>query len=146
MKVLCIANKGGALPKHYLDARVNMGAKTEFFVTVGKEYAVYGVEFARSQVWFYIDDDCHHWYPIRKPAPLFEVVDRRLSKYWRIAASEGKHGSVAWLFFEEFISDKFFYDRLTNRQDTEVKIFKERRRQMDEEFEPSVLTDAVGGE
>jgi hypothetical protein len=32
-------------------------------------------------------------------------------------------------------SDKFFYDRLTDRLDPEVKVFKERKRQMDEEFE-----------
>jgi len=42
---------------------------------------------------------------------------------------------VGWLFFEEFISDKFFYDRLTNRLDAEVKVFKERKQQMDAEFE-----------
>ncbi len=138
MKVLCIANRGEALPEHYLDARIPRGPQSEFFVTIGKTYVVYGVECSRGQVWYYIDDDDRHWYPIRKPAPLFQVVDGRLSTYWSIRVSEGKHGSVAWLFFEEFISDKLFYDRLTDRSDREVEIFKQRKRQMDEEFDSNV--------
>lgn len=134
MKVRCIANRGESLPEHYLDPRVPREPKSNFFVTLGREYNVYGIEFAGGQVWYYIDDDQRHWYPIRKPAPLFEVVDPRLSKYWYIRVSEGKHGSVGWIFFEEFISDPFFYDRLTDRVDADVEVFKKRKRQMDEEF------------
>jgi hypothetical protein len=144
MKLLCIANRGEVLPQQYLDARIPRGPKTEFFITVGKEYVVYGVEFALNQIWFYIDDDQHHWYPIRKPAPLFQLIDSRLSKYWRIGISEGKHGSVCWLFFDEFISDPYFYDRLTDRAAAEVEIFRERKRQMDAEFGPSIPTDETG--
>jgi hypothetical protein len=135
MKLLCIANRGEALPQQYLDERIPRGPESEFFVTVGKTYVVYGVEFARNQVWYYIDDENHHWYPIRKPAPLFQIADSRLSKYWTLRVSEGKYGSVAWLFFQEFISDALFYDRLTDRLEAEVRVFKERKRQMDEEFD-----------
>jgi hypothetical protein len=135
MKVLCTANRGEALPAHYLDPRIPRGPKNEFFVTVGRTYVVYALRFLSNQVWYYIDDDHHEWYPIRKPAPLFQVIDPRLSKYWSIRVSEGDRGSDVLVAFEEWLSDPRFYDRLTDMGDEEVKAFQERKRQMDEEFE-----------
>ncbi len=134
MKVRCIDNRGSALPEQYLDTRRNMRSDTEFSTVIGNEYVVYGVEFSNNQVWYYIYDQLNRRYPVRKPAPLFQIVDHRLSKYWSVGVSEGKHGSVGWLFFEEFFSDKFFYDRLTDGSGVEVEVFMKRKREMDEEF------------
>jgi hypothetical protein len=134
MKVLCIANRGDALPTQYFDPRIPRGPRSEFVVTPGQTYVVYALRFLSNQVWYYIDDDDHEWYPIRKPAPLFRVVDARLSKYWGIRVAESDHGSNVLLAFEEWLSVPGFYDRLTDREDPEVATFKERKRQMDEEF------------
>jgi hypothetical protein len=134
MKVRCIANRGDALPAQYLDPRIPRGPQSEFFITVGKTYVVYGLRFLSEQVWYYIDDDHKGWYPIRKPAPLFQVIDPQLSRYWSIRVSESNRGSNVLLAFHEWVSEPRFYDRLTDREDQEVKIFAERKRQMDEEF------------
>jgi hypothetical protein len=32
-------------------------------------------------------DDNYSYYPMQNPAPLFEVVDSRVSKYWRFELS-----------------------------------------------------------
>jgi hypothetical protein len=138
MKVLCIANQGEALPAQYLDPRIPRGPKSEFFVTVGKTYVVYALRFLVNQVWYYIDDDHHEWYPIRKPAPLFQVIDPRLSKYWSVRVSESDRGSDVLIAFQEWSMDVHFYDRLTDRMDAEVSMFRERKRQMDAEFEVEV--------
>jgi hypothetical protein len=71
MKVLCVANRREALPAHYLDPRIPRGPESEFFVTIGKTYVVYTLRFLSNQVWFYIDDDHHEWYPIRNQLPCF---------------------------------------------------------------------------
>jgi hypothetical protein len=62
------------------------------------------------------------------------LVDPHLSKYWAFRADERKNGTVGWLFFEEFVSDPLFYDRLTDRVDADVRVFQDRKRLMDEEF------------
>lgn len=135
MKILCIANRGKALPPQYLDPRIPRGPESEFFVTVGRTYLVYALRFLSNQVWYYIDDDHRGWYPIRKPAPLFKVVDSRLSKYWGVRVSESDRGSDVLIAFEEWLSVPGFYDRLTDREDKEVGMFKERKQSMDEEFQ-----------
>lgn len=134
MKVLCIANRGKALPAQYLDPRIPRGPESEFSVTISKTYLVYALRFFSNQVWYYIDDDHHLWYPAGRPAPLFQVVDSQLSKYWGLRVSESDRGTDVLIAFEEWVSDPWFYDRLTDREAREVEKFKERKRQMDEEF------------
>jgi hypothetical protein len=134
MKVLCIANRGSAVPAQYFDPRTPGGPQSEFSVTPRRIYLVYALRFLSSQVWYYIDDDSHVWYPTRMPAPLFKVVDSRMSKHWGIRVSEGKRGSNVLLAFEEWLSVAEFYDRLTDREDQEVRTYKQRKREMDEEF------------
>ncbi|MBD1939013.1 hypothetical protein [Microcoleus sp. FACHB-68] len=83
MKIRCITNSGAALPEIYLDSRVNRSKETVFRLTVGKEYVVYALHEAGGAVWYYICDDHYMYYPQEHAAPLFEIVDNRLSHYWR---------------------------------------------------------------
>jgi hypothetical protein len=129
-----MANRGKALPEQYLDPRVGRGPHSEFFVTVGRTYLVYAMRFFSNQVWYYIDNDHHLWYPDGIPAPLFQVVDSRLSKHWGVRVSESDRSTNVLVAFEEWLSVPLFYDRLSDRRDHEVERFKERKRQMDEEF------------
>jgi hypothetical protein len=83
MKVRCIANTGNALLESYLKPEFYFTKEVEFFLTIGKEYVVYDLYQSQSNVWYYICDDNYTYYPMQNPAPLFEMVDSRVSKYWR---------------------------------------------------------------
>lgn len=86
MKVVCVSNSGKSLPRNYLDARRGYNYAAEFQITVGKEYVVYALALRNNaQVWYYISDDDGLYYPFHYPAPMFQVVDGRPSKYWRFA-------------------------------------------------------------
>src|SRR6476661_5382396 len=130
MKVRCIANRGKVLPAQYLDPRIPRGPQSEFSVTIGKTYLVYALISFSNQVWYYIADDHYGWYPAGMPAPLFQVVDSRVSKHWGTRISERDRGTDVLIAFEEWLSIPWFYDRLTDREDKEVEIFRERKRQM----------------
>src|SRR5579871_5531772 len=89
MKVICIARRGETLPEEYLDSRLPRTRETDFHLTVGKEYVVYAIGVSAEQVWYYVVDDDNLWFPIRKPAPLFKVVDDRVSHHWRVKLTPG---------------------------------------------------------
>ena len=83
MKIRCIANTGASLPDNYLDLKRGYTKELKLPLTIGKEYVVYAIYERQEQVWYYIADDNFMYYPMRNPAPLFEVVDNRISQYWR---------------------------------------------------------------
>ena len=134
MKVKCITKAGRTLTEQYLDPRIPVGRDTEFSLTIGREYIVYAVSFYKDQIWYYVIDDHELWYPIRKPAPLFEISDGRVSKSWRMSQRTEPPHFGALLAFDEWLSDCGFYERLTDRSEKEMSIFRTHRKQMDEEF------------
>jgi hypothetical protein len=133
VRVLCTANQGSALPRDYLDARVNLTPQTLFPLTPGQEYVVYAATFLGNQVWYYLVDDDNLWYPHRRPAPLFQIVDARLSQYWRYSFTPGHLDHLVLLAFDEWVSNVGFYDRLSDRDDAEVQVFRRRKAQLDAE-------------
>ncbi len=130
MKIRCIANTGAALPDRYLDSRRGYKKETEFPLTVGKDYIVYTFSVKLGQVWYYICEDNYMYYPMRSPAPLFEVVDNKMSIYWRFKLSPTGLLEVA---FEQWISDPYFYDKLTDQKEEEVLIFEKIKELIDAE-------------
>jgi len=132
MKVRCIANTGASLPENYLDPSGGYTKKLKFGLTIGKEYVVYAFYEWEGQVWYYIADDDYMYYPMQNPAPLFEVVDDQLSKYWRFKLWENGLLEVA---FPQWFSDLYFYDKLTDQEPAEVDLFKKIRAVMDREAE-----------
>lgn len=133
MKVICIARRGETLPEEYLDSRLPRTRETDFHLTVGKEYVVYAIGVSAERVWYYVVDDDNLWFPIHKPAPLFEVVDDRVSHHWRVKLTPGNLDHGVLLAFEEWVSEDRFYDRLSDKEQAEVKVFKEWKRRMDAE-------------
>lgn len=132
MKIRCIANTGALLPENYLDPRVGYTKELKFNLTVGQDYTVYAFYEWQGQVWYYICDDNYMYYPMKNPAPLFEIVDNRLSQYWRFNLSENGLLRIA---FEEWFADCYFYDKLTDQNEAEVLIFEKVKDLMDAEFE-----------
>jgi hypothetical protein len=133
MKVRCISNTGWNLPEKYTDPRAGIVRDTEFRLTIGKEYVVYALALREAQVWYYVCDDAGLWYPVHHPAPLFDVVDDRLSEYWRYTFSPGHADHLGLFAFEEWGATDYFYDRLTDRVGREAEVFQRVKEAMDAE-------------
>jgi hypothetical protein len=145
MRIRCIANTGASLPESYIDPAKGYKKETEFPLTVGKDYTVYALKEWQGSVWYYICDDNYMYYPMQNPAPLFEVIDNILSKYWRFKLYPNGLLKIA---FEQWFSDTYFYDKLTNQEEEEVLIFEKVKELMDAEAlapppMPVVLEDSL---
>ena len=136
MKVKCIANKGSYLPEDCLDPSSGFDNKTEFPLIIEKEYTVYGITLYLGYVWYYLQDEDYTYYPRWNPSPLFDVVDGRISRYWRYGYCSGKiRDEVNVIFaFKKWVNDPYYYDGLTDGEKTEVAIFKRYKELMDVEF------------
>uniref|UniRef100_UPI001CC8F2F0 hypothetical protein n=1 Tax=Oscillatoria salina TaxID=331517 RepID=UPI001CC8F2F0 len=102
----------------------------EFDLTLEREYVVYAINSTRGQTWYYLCDDRYTYYPIPNPAPLFEIVDNRLSQYWRVKLEENGLLEIA---FAEWLTDSYFYDKLTDQEEKEVLIFERVKELIDAE-------------
>ncbi|MFB2833539.1 hypothetical protein [Floridanema evergladense] len=145
MKIRCIANTGDYLPENYLSPQQGYTKQLKFPLTIGKEYIVYAFSVKEGQIWYYICEDNYMYYPMRSPAPLFEVVDNRMSANWRLQLSANGLLEVA---FEQWFSDPYFYDKLTDREEREILIFEKVKELMDTEAlspapVPNVIESAV---
>ncbi len=133
MKIRCLANIGLALPKNYLKPEFCYTPKIEFPLTIGQEYIVYALKEWQGNIWYYICDDNCTYYPIQHPAPLFEVIDDRLSSYWRFKCYPN---CLIRLAFEEWLVETSFYDKLTDQEEREVLIFEKIKQLIDNEEYP----------
>jgi hypothetical protein len=147
MRIKCILNSGRDLPEDCLDPAGGFNRDTKFALVIGKEYNVYAITLFLGYVWYFICDEDYVYYPIWNPSPLFEVVDGRLSKYWRYNFIKGNlpvAKSRSIFAFEEWAKNPYrYYDNLTNGNESEVAIFKRYKDLMDLEFPcPSITKKA----
>ncbi|TAH23697.1 MAG: hypothetical protein EAZ09_06630, partial [Oscillatoriales cyanobacterium] len=102
---------------------------------------VYAIREWKGTIWYYICDDNYSYYPIHNPAPMFEVVDKRVSKYWQFELSPN---GLLMIAFEQWFTDPYFYDKLTDQEEAEVEIFDQVKELMDaEDFDLPPLDFAV---
>ena len=132
MKIRCIANKGANLPETYLNLPLDITAETEFKLIVGKEYIVYAISEWQGNLSYYICDERFTYYPIHNPAPLFEIVDARYSRYWQVQLATNGLLEIA---FEHWFSIPDFYEKLTDGETEAVLIFEKMKELMDAEAE-----------
>lgn len=130
MKVRCLANTGEFLPENYLDSSLYRTKETEFNLIVGKEYVVYALYIWQKNIWYYICDERFTYFPIKNPAPLFQVIDSRPSKYWRMELGEN---GLFILAFEHWFSMANYYEKLTEQDEEAVLIFEKYKELMDAE-------------
>lgn len=130
MRVRCISNMGTLLPESYLKPELCITHETTFQITIGKEYTVYAFYEWQANIWYYICDDNYIYYPIHTPAYLFEVIDSRLSAYWRFNLASNGLLEVA---FEQWFTRPDFYERLTDGHKEEILIFNKIKALIDEE-------------
>lgn len=130
MKIRCIANKGTELPENYLNPPLDITPETEFKLIIGKEYIVYAISQWQGNLSYYICDERYTYYPIQNPAPLFEIVDPRYSRYWQVQLATNGLLEIA---FEHWFSIPNFYDKLTDSEAESVLIFEKMKELMDAE-------------
>ncbi|NER03768.1 MAG: hypothetical protein F6K17_14650 [Okeania sp. SIO3C4] len=130
MKVCCLANTGEFLPESYLDSSLYRTKETEFNLIVGKEYVVYGLYIWQKNIWYYICDERFTYFPIKNPAPLFQVIDSRPSRYWRMELAENGLFTMA---FEHWFSIPNYYEKLVDQDEQAVLIFEKYKELMDAE-------------
>ncbi|MEA5511833.1 hypothetical protein VB715_18840 [Crocosphaera sp. UHCC 0190] len=133
MKIRCLAKTGLSLPETYLKPEFSYTKELEFPLTVGQEYIVYALKEWQGNIWYYICDDNYTYYPRQHPAPLFEVIDNHLSSYWRFKCYPNGLIRIA---FEEWLTEPYFYDKLTDQEDAEVLIFETIKQLIDNEKYP----------
>ena len=132
MKVHCRANSGADLPTAFLDEAAGFGRGARFHVTPGLLYTVYALTTRRGRIWYYICDDRHLNYPVWYPAPLFDVTDRSLSRFWVFAYVSFERDGDAVFAFKEWADDPGgFYDRLSDGDPSAVEVFRDYRRLME---------------
>ena len=136
MRVRCTSNRGVDLPDLYLDPAGGYAATTTFELERSKEYVVYALTIRRGGIWYYILDETGTPYPIWNPAPLFEVVDARMSRYWTFGFTEDglRAGSAIFAFGEWARDPADYYDRLTDGEERAEATFAQFRELLDLEF------------
>jgi hypothetical protein len=101
--------------------------------TIGKVYLVYSISFVPDSVTdftlFGLIDDFNRLLPV--PACLLEIVDPRVSKYWRSIY----HPELFALSFEpqEFIDDPSLSERILDRDPDAWAVFEDIQERMEAE-------------
>jgi hypothetical protein len=137
MIVRCSSSKGTGLPELYLDSAGGYRADTIFPLRVGKEYVVYALTLRRGGVWYYLLDESGVGHPVWFPAPLFEVLDPRLSQYWVFGFHDaGLRAGDAVFAFVEWANDPLnFYDTLSDGEAGSRSVFQRYRELMEVDFD-----------
>jgi hypothetical protein len=136
MLVRCVTRNATDLGIPYLDPRAGYGPEAVFELTLGKEYVVYALTIRNGGIWYYVIDESGVEYPIWHPAPLFQVADPRVSRYWTFGFSEGglRAGSALFAYGEWAREPAGYYDRLTDGNPEALQIFRVYRELFELEF------------
>lgn len=142
MRVKCIVNNIEEMQEigKYDDSYF---PKTEkFFLELEKEYTVLSIIVKGEELWYFIIDETANDYPNRYPAPLFEITDTRISRFWNFSIQKtGLFAKEILISFPEWIENKFFYDSLTNGDFDAVKKFLEIKKKLELEFPVKSISD-----
>jgi hypothetical protein len=144
MRVKCVTIKD--IPQ---DCFKLLGTDTSYDLVPGKDYVVYGImldtSFLRFPLYLLSGED-HYYWPYHYPAPLFNVVDARISRHWVYSFEEDRVGNSFDMnfLFREWVNDPLFFTNLFEGEPEVARIFDHYRELMDLEFpDPSVSNTAM---
>ncbi len=115
--------------RHFFNSTSNV----RYQFTMGKNYLVYTVAFVPKSVTdftlYRLVDDANRLLPV--PACLFEIVDPRASRYWRVV----HHPKIFALSLEpqEFIEDPGLSEAILDRDPEAWAVFRDIQKRMEEE-------------
>lgn len=148
MRLKCISNSSSILPEdcyNPITSSVGPSGNVAFKgIEEKKEYVVYALMFHKCYPWYFIEEygDIPGW----APAPLFNVVDGRISRYWKYHCNCGNNQNTTDVVFsfEEWLDNEYYYDYLIDGREKEKEIFKRYKKLMDIEFpDPSIEKKAI---
>ncbi|GAB4271355.1 MAG: hypothetical protein Tsb0018_03460 [Opitutales bacterium] len=142
MKVICRCNIGSGLPSSYYE--LGYTNQTKFNIQVGKSYWIYGISLWRNETLHYLiaDEDEHFDYPYYdptwKPAVLFDIESGKLPRRWyfRKFKEDPEFPLLALWGYDELVNsnDRSHYIGLIEREVEHLKIFQERKKEIDAEY------------
>ena len=140
MRVLCKnLGKGDLLAVDIASGHLR---SSEFHVTVGREYTVYGLLFTGGALRYLIYED--NLVPLWHPASMFAVVSDRVSRYWRLANWSDSGGYFVVISFPEITESPLAFDSLSDGDREALNAFYERKQLADLEFpDPSIQVQEV---
>lgn len=105
-----------------------------------KEYLVYGIEFWNEVPMYYLCEEPDDNYITPTPADFFEIIDDRLSKYWKMLGFykyKSKQGNkiCSKFFFPEWRDIPHYQEKLIDGDPHAEAIFTKYKKLMDEEFD-----------
>ncbi|MBI3565282.1 MAG: hypothetical protein HY079_08815 [Elusimicrobia bacterium] len=125
MKVRCIANTGKNLSENNL--RRGFSRNSEFPLTVGQEYPVYGMCVFEGALSFLVFDDSRR--PNWAPVEIFTVVDGRVPSDWSFTSWDSTLSGV-W-GYKELVSSREYFDRLAEHSEPAILDFHRQRERID---------------
>lgn len=131
MKVKCITNQGKDLSPKTLEEGYLL--TTDFQLTVGDSYFVYGISLWRG-ILHYLTMDRHQTLPDWHPAELFVVTENLLPLEWYFRfynKNESQYLNALWGYRELVLDDKH-YEGLIERDNECVRIFLKHKTEVDE--------------
>lgn len=137
MRIKCI-NKGGASLLPCDLARGNTPS-TEFHVTIGREYIVYGLLFFKNTIDYLMVDDTD--LPTWHPASLFRVADGHIPQTWVFNSFVHENNYLGICSWPEIAQDLEFFDRLAVGDDQARMLFFSRRSFEDLQYEDSSIKE-----
>ena len=146
MKIRCRYTSWQDVPKDVFSVETISAYAVDFHISIDTQYIVYSITVHNNSIWYYICDDAFSYYPRWRPAPLFEVVDPRLSRYWIYEFKKCKGFAYVQpiIAFPEWASNHpDFYDKLSDGDEREVALFNHYKELMDLEFSDPAVTEVV---
>ena len=127
MKILCIYQNARDIPEKSM--KVSGTSNTEFSVSIGNEYIVYGMMLWKGVIKYLIvgNHDKPSWYP----AELFEVKNDYLPLEWYFDFSITENLEAIW-GYSELVHDSEHFDLLQERDSNAIKIFLKRKQEIEE--------------
>lgn len=137
MRLRCIDSSATSLPSHY-HAKFTAKASPQYRwpLTVGKEYMAAAVGVFRGCAVYLVRTD-ERMCPEFVPAPLFRLVDGRLSSQWRLWANE-QYTEYTLDFvagYLELADGSSHLDDLLDGKPEAVELFLERLSEMENELQ-----------
>lgn len=123
-----------------------------YLLNEGHYYAVIGIRNYKNILYFLINNCDYSTYPSHMPSGLFEIIDKRFSRYWKLPENVTKYDDIMHLSpgqlitFQEWCdAENDFYTAIVDGdfEDETVKIYVRYRELMEYEFKNPSITDAA---
>lgn len=136
MKVICIGTTGLDVSQRLIDLRGALRT-SDYGLTLGNIYPVYGIMLWKYTLAYLIpipqlEEGDPYWFPVE----LFQVVDHLLPKNWYFkdfGENPDNGVNAIWGFKELAMVDRY-HERLSLHNRSALKIYYQRRREIDEEL------------